>query len=279
MTEHKFGGTWTEIKLSRLQKYLGFYTQALKNAHQHYGWSLSYIDAFAGTGECVVQGRELPIAGSAKIALETKPAFDQYIFIDERSEHVDALQLLSTSYPDKNIKIYNEDANSRIIKICESIDWKKNRAVIFLDPYGMEVKWDTLECVAKTQAIDVWYLFPLSGLYRQAARKYTSVSDDKAKAIDELLGTSEWRTAFYEAPAQSDLFDSDPSAERTMQWDDLLKYVREERLKSIFAEVSNPMILPNSGVPRFALFFAVSNPGPAAVGLSMKVANHILKSE
>ena len=39
---------------------------------------------------------------------------------------------------------------------------------MFLDPYGMEVEWKTLQAVAATRAIDVWFLFPLAGLYRQA---------------------------------------------------------------------------------------------------------------
>lgn len=31
MTEHRFGGLWTQLKLDILRDYLGFYTQALKN--------------------------------------------------------------------------------------------------------------------------------------------------------------------------------------------------------------------------------------------------------
>jgi hypothetical protein len=102
---------------------------------------------------------------------------------------------------------------------------------------------------------------------------------DKSKEdiLDELLGTTEWRTAFYEVPSQTDLFESAPTMVRTAEWDDLLKYVREKRLKTIFAEVSQPLILPRTGVPRFALYFAVSN--PSAVGLSMKVASHILQAK
>lgn len=277
MKEHKFGGVWTELKLNTISKYLSFYTKALNNVKERYGWDLIYIDAFAGTGECTVKELHAPIDGSAKIALQTIPCFDKYIFIEENEEYADALDKLCTEHSDKETHIYNDDANNRISEICNSINWKKNRAVMFLDPYGMEVKWPALESIARTKAIDVWYFFPLSGLYRQAARRYEALDKGKEKAIDELLGTREWRAAFYEKPAQGDLFNVDPSAERTMAWDDLIRYVREERLKSIFAEVSKPLILPRTGVPRFALFFAVSNPG--AVGLSMKVANHILESD
>jgi len=276
--DHKFGGEWTEIKLERLQKYLNFYTTALRNIAPRYGWDLMYIDAFAGTGKCTIQGKSDPIDGSARIALQATPPFDKYIFIDKDEKHINALNSLISEHPEKYIHVYNDDANLRIVDICKSTNWKSARAIMFLDPYGMEVKWSTLEEISKTQAVDMWYLFPLSGLYRQATRKYVALDKGKEKALDNLLGTSEWRSAFYEPPAQQDLFDMEPSAERCMQWEDMVRYVREERLKSVFPEVSQPLILRVNGIPRFALFFAVSNPGQSAIGLSMRVANHILKS-
>ncbi len=33
--------------------------------------------------------------------------------------------------------------------------------MVFLDPYGMQVEWSTIEALAATKAIDLWYLFPL----------------------------------------------------------------------------------------------------------------------
>jgi three-Cys-motif partner protein len=44
-------------------------------------------------------------------------------------------------------------------KICDN-DWRSHRAVLFLDPYGMQVEWQTIEAIAKTAAIDLWLLFP-----------------------------------------------------------------------------------------------------------------------
>ena len=43
--------------------------------------------------------------------------------------------------------------------MCDK-DWSLHRAVLFLDPYGMQVEWATIEAVAKTKAIDLWLLFP-----------------------------------------------------------------------------------------------------------------------
>jgi hypothetical protein len=33
--------------------------------------------------------------------------------------------------------------------------------VLFLDPYGMQVDWTTIEAIARTKAIDLRVLFPL----------------------------------------------------------------------------------------------------------------------
>jgi hypothetical protein len=55
MTEHHFGGDWTEKKLSKLKSYLVPYTQIFNgNEHARY-FTTWYVDAFAGTGYCFVK--------------------------------------------------------------------------------------------------------------------------------------------------------------------------------------------------------------------------------
>ena len=49
-----FGGPWTEAKLTILERYLDFYTTALKNQ----SFRLLYIDAFAGSGAIQTTGEE-----------------------------------------------------------------------------------------------------------------------------------------------------------------------------------------------------------------------------
>ena len=58
------------------------------------------------------------------------------------------------------MEILNEDANTAVQRICASTNWHNNRAVLFLDPYGMQVSWETLAAVAATKAIDLWMLYP-----------------------------------------------------------------------------------------------------------------------
>jgi hypothetical protein len=55
--EHRFGGSWTEIKLNAVSDYLNFYTPLLNAkpspANPFETW---YVDAFAGTGDRAVDG-------------------------------------------------------------------------------------------------------------------------------------------------------------------------------------------------------------------------------
>ena len=57
---------------------------------------------------------------------------------------------------------FRSDANEYLNEpLWQGLDRGPRRAVLFLDPYGMEVEWDTMVAIAKTQAIDLWILFPL----------------------------------------------------------------------------------------------------------------------
>ena len=108
MAEHKFGGDWTESKLSRLQKYLKAYRQIFtqnKNARYFKTW---YVDAFAGTGsrttstpatgqtvfEDIYEDKETSEYrdGSAKIALGLPEPFDHYLFIEKSKGRVGTLK-------------------------------------------------------------------------------------------------------------------------------------------------------------------------------------------
>jgi three-Cys-motif partner protein len=140
----------------------------------------------------------------------------------------------------------------------------------------MEVEWATLEAIAKTGAIDVWFLFSLSGLYRQATRRDADITPDKRAAITRILGTSAWDDELYTETAP-DMF-GDTQKQRHADVQGLERYVKR-RLETIFAKVFTPKALPVDTKPqRFSLFLCISNADPKAVGLATKIANHILKA-
>lgn len=292
LDDHEFGGQHTEIKLELVEKYLKAYTNALRNKFSH----LWYIDAFAGTGSRTIRIRaqdgdlfEDPVPeriesrrGSAKIALDVLPKFDRLIFIEQKPSHCLALEALKADHPNRDIHVLNENANITIQANIHRVNWKSCRAIMFLDPYGMEVEWQTLEAIAKTKAIDVWFLFPLSGLYRQAARNISAVDETKRRALTKMLGTDEWEKELYsQSPPIVDLLgvlESPDDRQRNADVAGLEQYVKR-RLETIFPLVAEPFPLPPQKKPqRFSLFFAASNPSPKALDLANKFASHILKT-
>lgn len=278
--EHAFGGIWTRIKLEALEKYLFAFNTALSKQN----FTRIYIDAFAGTGRCdiTVDGEKTCIDGSARRALVIDPPFHKFCFIELRAKKLAALKALEAEYPGKSIEVIRDDANAALKALCEKYPWRDERAVLFLDPFGMHVEWTTLQAIAKTGAIDVWYLFPYSGLYRQAAKNADAMDTDKEESITRLLGTDEWRQVFYTPKRQASLFGGDDGDERDADHHQMLDFV-SQRLKGLFPAVTAPKVLYQggdsknpSGAPLFALYFAASNPKPAAHGLATKIAKAIL---
>lgn len=277
MVKGQWGGPWTEIKLDILQQYLRFYTIALKNQ----AFDRIYIDAFAGTGKCEIRdgkGGVRTIEGSAKIALENDPSFNKLYFIESVESRYRELKRLCEMYEDQlSIEVFKSDANLMIREICTSTNWRKNRAVLFLDPYGHEVEWETLKTIAQTSAIDIWYFFPLSGVYRNMPIDQDKQDESKKSSLQKLLGTDNWQSFYAEEEFfTADLFDEDksePAIKREPGWEKLLGFVKS-RLEEIFSAVSSPKLLPNKGPKQYALFFAVSN--SAAIGPGMRAAKWIL---
>jgi three-Cys-motif partner protein len=278
---HEFGGGWTVLKLEALKRYLPAFTTALSKRN----FKLFYIDGFAGTGQCdiSINGERKTVDGSAKIALEVVPPFNEYWFIEKSDKNAQALNSLAAASNNKKIEILLEDANTALRGFCQRHDWRNTRAVLFLDPYGMQVEWQTLDIVAKTGGIDLWYLFPLSGLYRQMSIKADNIDNDKRNAISRCLGTDDWLNKFYSVPPQQNLFETPSMIREQGKTDGLLKYI-SDRLKTLFPSVSEPKILyqneggDSPGAPLFALYFAVSNPSPSAQKVARPIADYILNS-
>lgn len=281
MTVHSFGGPWTLVKLDLLKRYLEFFNRALQyKPMPTQPFTRIYIDAFAGTGECAVNlgaGQRSTVAGSAKIAVDTVPRFDHLHLIDFNPKHVDELREMVSGSPNADrVTVYQQDANSALNQIIEQTPWKRTRGVLFLDPYGMTVRWETLKKVAATKALDVWYLFPLSAVYRQAANDFDKVDEGKAAALDSVLGTTTWRSAFYAQSQESLIEGATVAPRRTARPADITTFVHERLCEIFKGWVSSPILLPErGGPPMFALFFAVSNPSELAVKLSKKAADHL----
>lgn len=287
MTEHKFGGLWTRKKLEILEKYIAFYSQALKNTP----FTLHYADAFAGTGSHIPDetdtGQESWISqdaleGSVKTALAVEPGFHHYHFNDLNVEHVTQLEALARGFSGKNIHITQLDANVFVPEFCRSLG-KNDRAVLFLDPYSTQLDWDTLKAIANSGKVDVWLLFPISAIIRMTPNDGERIKPEWSGTLQRLLGTDQWEQELYkpvERPPIQDMFSigDDSKMIRRINWQELQKWVTG-RLKETFAYVADPAVLKCGGKPLFSLYLLVSNPGKPAQDLADRVVRHILKHE
>jgi three-Cys-motif partner protein len=287
----RFGGGWTEKKLAVLSSYLQAYTTALKKQT----FTKLYIDAFAGTGyrelnagssddtrlfeELSEDEPQQFLDGSARIALQTDPAFDEFFFIEANRKRAGELRQLQTEFPSKKIEVREGDANEQIQNLCASMNWRQCRAVLFLDPFGMQVDWKTMEAIAATKAIDTWILFPLGiGVNRLLTRDYKDIQPKWKDRLDRMFGTIEWKDQFYrKQKTLGDLFSqSQADAELKSAKIQSIGDFYHSRLKMIFSCVApNPTILRNStNSPIFQLHFAAGNPRGGQIAL--RIAGHIL---
>jgi three-Cys-motif partner protein len=291
-TAQRFGGAWTQQKLEVLRKYLSAYVTIMSKQ----SFRFAYIDAFAGTGYRESPKKpalpmpmfpELNTAetisfydGSARIALEIKPAFHRYFFIDDSHSCCEELAKLKTEYPQlaDRIEIVNADCNSWLQDICLHRQWKMNRAVLFLDPFGMSVQWKTMEAIAHTKALDVIILFPLGVAVNRLLKKDGYIRKEWVNALNQIFGTGDWYPRFYKINGQQSMFSEDPKVRKIGDLSNISRYY-VERLRTIFPKdgvATNPMPLCNiKGNPLFHLCFAAGNPKGAKT--AVKIANDLLQ--
>jgi three-Cys-motif partner protein len=254
----------------------------------------AYIDAFAGTGYRTLEQHQKPLAkifpeifeqdsqqfldGSARIALQVRPRFTKYIFIERDIDRIVELQKLKSDFKElrDDIVVIQANANSYLQDLCLNRRWSKNRAVLFLDPFGMQVTWDTIAAIAATKAIDLWLLFPIGAVNRLLPRN-AQISAAWRKTLDRMFGSSDWYEVFYRTRKFTNVFGGQQMTTIKLADFNLIGEYFVKRLSAVFAGVAqNPLPLLNSrNSPLYLLCFAAGNPRGSTTAI--KIAQDILK--
>ena len=192
-------GPWSEIKLEIIRKYAAAYSTILsKQKYLHH----VYIDAFAGLGYHKSKTTQLLVPGSPRLAVETEPPFEKYYFIDMNETKVAALGELEAIRPGC-VEVFEGDCNPILVdKIFPAFQRDKSmRALCLLDPYGLDLNWETMALAGQLDTVEIFINFPVMHMNRNVLRhKPDTVDPNEAARM-----TAFWRDITY----TQDLFGKD----------------------------------------------------------------------
>lgn len=203
-------GRWTATKLDYLRRYLERFIVSMREKKWR---AIHYIDLFSGTGKYQLRGTDRVVLGSPLIALTQKRPFDRYFFSDINPENIDVLKQRCTPSPHfEKIRFYVGDANTQVAKVKEEIDGIDNKYlegvwsslnIAFLDPFGLELEWKTVETLAKSNRMDLVVYYSQMGITREAPKV---IGKKPPTAIDDFFGGTEWRDIYREYQEKSEMF-------------------------------------------------------------------------
>jgi len=249
-------GPWSEDKLQLLRKYLHSYTVIMQGQK----WCRNgyhYMDAFAGTGRSRARDEERYIDGSPRVALTIQYPFHSYAFIEKTPWRVQRLRELVDEFPGRDIRIREGDCNHIITtEITPRIRYERfNRGLIFLDPFGMDTEWSTIERIAETRAMEMFMNFPAMALNRTVLpNDPNALTEAQIEQMNRFWGSTEWRGDIYEEIAT--LFGPiEMKVHRTTG--KRLGRLFKKRLQTVFPYVTDPLVMTNSrNAPLYCLIFA-----------------------
>jgi len=170
----------TKGKLLFLSKYLPALNKILRSKVPNR--PRYYIDLFSGPGKCVDKYGRI-CDGSPFIAIKTKPPFTNFIFVDIDESYCDALRKRSEGIP--NVFVKQGDWNEIVSEVLSRMN-TYDPCFIFLDPFGLELKWETVEKLSKKRRIDLLINFPVGAVCRSMKKAGAE------RTVTECLGSDEW---------------------------------------------------------------------------------------
>lgn len=288
----RFGGAHTTKKQSVVVEYLAAYARALKDK----GFHLSYVDAFAGCGARIdssirspesdlFASNDVPIVRSSTAveAVRLNPGFDRYVFGDRSDGHLRSLveTIRANGGPARagaELSFVRADANVLVEQECAWLrSGRDRRAVVFLDPYGMQVNWTTLQQIAACERADLWLLLPTGIAINRLIPRGGEPHPRWEERLDAFYGTEDWRDAFR--PVVQDLLGAE--RRRTANLDAIVAYTLK-RLHSLFGDgLYQPSLSLRAGKKQqqYHLVFAATSTNSRAREVAHKIAAYLIARE
>lgn len=185
-------GNWGEKKYKLVGHYCNIFTKSMKDK-----WNLVYMDLFAGAGYTRIRETGAILKSSALIALSVPNPFDLYLFNELDIEKLTALQKRTEILnPESRVITLNLDTNTGINEIISYIPsyshGKSSLVFCFLDPYSLNLKFDTIRALAENRT-DILMLLALQMDGKRNAKVYLK---EENKRIEEFVENTNWRADF-----------------------------------------------------------------------------------
>ncbi|HZS74632.1 MAG TPA: three-Cys-motif partner protein TcmP [Candidatus Nitrosotalea sp.] len=143
-------GSYTAMKLISVNYYSAVFSGVARHPNRKLeGFDGAvYIDLFAGAGLVKLSDTGDYVGGSTLCALSNSKGFDFCVAIEKSKERASVLEKrLSAISPDGQFRVINDDCNECIDQAISVIKGKYQKPIVlaFVDPEGMEIRWDTLK--------------------------------------------------------------------------------------------------------------------------------------
>jgi len=287
-----WGSDWTNEKLEAFKKYVDAYLTIMDANKKKYGWKTLYFDGFAGSGDrsrnddssvttddphlfdFEIEEAETEVyKGAAERVLSLNRKFDYYYFVDLDGEALKKLQKKLIPFAiDYRLQFREGDANNYLKELSFALKKdKKLKALIFIDPFGMQINWESIELLKDT-ASDIWILIP-SGVIINRLLDRKGKLKNVAK-LSSFFGMTdlEIRKEFYTKNLTHTLFGEENQIQKQQAPIKKIVELYIKKLKGVWKHVTpEPLIMKNSkNIEIFHFAFASNN------STGLKIANDII---
>jgi three-Cys-motif partner protein len=275
-----WGGPWTEKKLNAFSKYVRAYLTIMK---KHPYWKTIYFDGFAGSGDRKAEQTDLAVqlqitseeAGVYKGAAERMMrlpddlSFDFFYFVDANEDALKQLESKLKEIPEadgKKLAFRSGDANHWLIELSKTLKNPNYAALVFLDPFGMQINWESIESFRGTRS-DVWILIPTGVIVNRLLDKKAELKYSAKLQSFFGIPEEEIREKFYLVESKQTLFGEEEIVTKVAKPIEKIAKLYVQRLKTIWTHVTEePLRLNNTrGTPIFHFVFASNNKNAAKI--------------
>jgi three-Cys-motif partner protein len=185
-------GAWAAVKLDYLARYIDVFETSMRQK-----WPVRwYIDLLAGPGKNKVRETGAILLGSPLLALTTRHPFTSYFFADLSAANTEVLRQRCMASPCYGqVDVCTGDCNHLVNDIVSHImpDNRRSLNLAFLDPEGLELRWETVDRLAAVRRMDLIINYPEGGLNRYMRRAAATAGPT---SVDDFFGSRAWRAIY-----------------------------------------------------------------------------------